>query len=84
MGALGETPQEFMKTIQRQMLRRLTELGKGKTMCPGRLARDCGSDLKSLRADLLALASSGKIVLSQGGKQVNGNALKGPCRLRLS
>jgi hypothetical protein len=73
-----------MKAIQRQMLRRLADLDQGKTMCPGRLARDCGSNLKSLRADLLALASSGKIVLSQGGKPVDGKTLKGPFRLRLS
>jgi hypothetical protein len=53
------------------------------TMCPGRLARDCGSELKTARADLLLLAQAGKVVLSQGGEAVLSSTLKGPFRVRL-
>ena len=50
-------------------------------MCPGKLSRDCGSTLAAMRPDLLALAKAGKIVLSQGGKAVHGEKIKGPFRV---
>ena len=53
-------------------------------MCPGRLSRDCGTTLAEARADILALAETGKIALSQRGKKVAGSRIKGPFRVRLN
>jgi hypothetical protein len=69
--------------MQRRLLQRLEEVRPGATMCPGRLSRDCGSSLAETRPDLWALAHAGKVVLSQGGKAVKGEAIKGPFRVRL-
>ncbi len=65
------------------MLDRLSALKPGTTMCPGQLSRDCGTTLAQARADILALAEAGKIVLSQCGKKVAGAKIKGPFRVRL-
>jgi hypothetical protein len=73
-----------VNAIQRKILRRLIKLGESKTMCPGRLARDCGTDLKSVRSDLISLEADGEIVISQRGQPVSGSLLKGPFRVRLS
>ena len=70
--------------MQRRLLQRLNDVRSGATMCPGRLSRDCDSTLAERRGDLLALAHAGKIVLSQGGKAVRGDAIKGPFRVRLA
>jgi len=71
-------------TLRRQILDRLAELRPGTTMCPGRLSRDCGTTLAEARADILALAETGKIALSQRGKKVAGSRIKGPFRVRLN
>ena len=68
--------------IRRQIMNRLAELREGTTMCPGRLARDCGSNLRLIRPDLLALAEQGKITLSQRGDVVTASNFKGPFRVR--
>jgi hypothetical protein len=65
------------------MVERLARLRPGVTICPGQLARDCGSTLAALRGDLLALAREKRIVLSQGGKPVQPEAFKGPFRVQL-
>jgi hypothetical protein len=66
------------------MLDRLSALKPGTTMCPGQLSRDCGTTLAEARADILALADEGKISLSQRGKKVAGEKIKGPFRVKLS
>ncbi len=63
------------------MLDRLAEVRAGATMCPGQLARDCGTTLGHAREDLLELARSGKIALSQRGRRVSPDGLKGPFRV---
>ena len=73
-----------MTAMQRRMLERLETLSDGTTMCPGKLARDCGSTLAEARPELLALATSRKIVVSQRGKAVKPGEIKGPFRVRLS
>jgi hypothetical protein len=65
------------------MLARLATLPEGATMCPGKLARDCGSTLQALRAELLALAAAGRVVVSQRGRPVRPANLTGPFRVRL-
>lgn len=72
-----------MVSLRRRLLARLAGLKADATMCPGKLARDCGTTLAKARADLLALARQGKIRLSQGGKTVPVDTLKGPFRVRL-
>ncbi len=70
--------------MQRRMLDRLAKVPEGATMCPGKLARDCGSTLRDVRPDLLDLAQAGKVTLSQGGKVVTPDVdLKGVFRVRL-
>ncbi len=70
--------------MQRRLLQRLKTVRKGATMCPGKLSRDCGFTLAETRPDILALARGGKVELSQGGRKVKGEAMKGPFRVRLS
>ena len=72
-----------MNTLQRRMVQRLGGVKAGTTMCPGRLARDCGTTLRAARNDMLDLARSGKIAFSQGGKAVGAERLKGPFRVHL-
>jgi hypothetical protein len=67
--------------MQRRMIERLETLREGTTICPGRLARDCGSTLKTVRPHLMELAQMGKIVLSQKGRKVNPSSLQGPFRV---
>jgi hypothetical protein len=52
-------------------------------MCPGQLSRDCGTTLSKARDDILVLARAGRIALSQRGKSVPPDGLKGPFRVRL-
>ena len=52
-------------------------------MCPGELARACGTTLSEARDDILGLARAGRIALSQGGKAARADSLKGPFRVRL-
>jgi hypothetical protein len=62
-------------------MKRLKKLPAGTMMCPGKLARDCGTVLDAARIDLFDLASTGKIRLSQRGKTVNPPGIEGtfPC-----
>jgi hypothetical protein len=72
-----------MNAQQRRLLARLAALREGTTMCPGQLARDCGTTLAQARADLMALARTKKIKLSQRGKSVHAGEIKGPFRISL-
>jgi hypothetical protein len=66
-----------------KLMKHLKKLPAGTTMCPGKLARDCGTVLDAARSDLFDLASTGNIRLSQRGKTVNPQQLKGPFRVSL-
>jgi hypothetical protein len=72
-----------MAALRERLLERLGTLSANATMCPGKLARDCGTTLAKARADILALASQGRIILSQRGERVGPDDLKGPFRVRL-
>jgi hypothetical protein len=69
--------------MRRKILARLRRLRPGVTMCPGQLARDCGTVLKTIRTELQTLAGDGQIVMTQGGETVSADAIKGPFRVRL-
>ena len=56
-------------------------LREGTTICPGRLARDLGFRLADLRATYVELANAGHLCISQRGRPVDPNTLKGPFRL---
>ena len=72
-----------MPALRERLLDRLARLRPGTTMCPGKLSRDCGTTLRAARADILALAQDGKIMLSQRGKDVPAGAeIEGPFRVR--
>jgi hypothetical protein len=71
------------KDLSQKLMKHLKKLPAGTTICPGKLAQDCGSVLNAARSDLLALASVGKVRLSQHGKTVNPQELKGPFRVSL-
>ncbi len=72
-----------VSSLRERLLERLKTLRPGTTMCPGRLSRDCGTTLRSARGEILALAKQGVIVLSQRGKPVRSETVKGPFRVRL-
>ncbi len=72
-----------MSSLRQRLLTRLASVRPGATMCPGALARECGTTLAQARGDVLALAAEGKIALSQRGRAVAPNGLKGPFRVRL-
>jgi Protein of unknown function (DUF3253) len=69
--------------LRQRLIKRLKKLPAGTTMCPGKLARDCGTVLDAARSDLLDLASAGQVRLSQRGKTINAQDLKGPFRVSL-
>ena len=72
-----------MTALQRCLLLRLAGLKPGATMCPGQLSRHCGTTLAKARDDILSLARAGRIALSQRGRSVRPDGLKGPFRVRL-
>ena len=71
------------ENLSQKLMKHLKKRPAGTTMCPGKLARDCGTVLDAARSDLFDLASTGKIRLSQRGKTVNPQELKGPFRVSL-
>jgi Protein of unknown function (DUF3253) len=79
----SQGPASSDEDLCQRLLKHLKKLPAGTTVCPGKLARDCGTVLNAARSDLLALASAGEIRLSQHGKIVNPQKLKGPFRVSL-
>ena len=74
----SQGPASSDEDLCQRLMKHLKKLPAGTTMCPGKLARDCGTVLDAARGDLLDLASAGKVRLSQHGKTVNPQELKGP------
>ena len=80
------------KHLEAEILRLLADRGSGKTICPSEAARAAaGSDereaweplMKPAREAAERLVAEGKIVVTQGGRVVDGRTVKGPIRLRL-
>jgi Protein of unknown function (DUF3253) len=71
------------EVLRRFVLARLTELRAGTTMCPGRLARDAGTRLPSLRPLLEAMQREGQVRVTQGGVEVDLDRARGPFRVSL-
>ena len=79
----SQGPVSSNEELCQKLMKRLKKLPVGITMCPGTLARDCGTVLADARSGLLDLASAGQVRLSQRGKTVNPQELKGPFRVAL-
>jgi hypothetical protein len=79
------------RVLEQAILRLLAERGAGKTICPSEAARAVGGEEKAAweplmepaRAAARRLVAEGKIVITQGGRVVDGSTAKGPIRLRL-
>ena len=80
------------KHLEAEILRLLSERAAGKTICPSEAARAAaGSNereaweplMKSAREAAERLVATGKIVVTQAGRVVDGRTAKGPIRLRL-
>jgi hypothetical protein len=78
--------------LEAAILRLLAERGAGKTICPSEAARAVGGEdrarwealMEPARAAARRLVAQGTIVITQGGRVVDGSTAKGPIRLRLS
>jgi hypothetical protein len=79
------------KALEGAILRLLAERGAGKTICPSEAARAVGGEdraaweslMEPARAAARRLVAEGKIVITQGGRVVDGSTAKGPIRLKL-
>ncbi len=84
--------------LEAEILRLLAERGPGKTICPSEAARSAAASdaraasdertaweplLEPTRAAAMRLVAANKIVVTQGGKIIDGRTAKGPMRLRL-
>lgn len=70
-------------SLNQRLIQRLKILPAGTTICPGKLAWDCGTVLSRIRGHLLKLAAEGHVRLSQKGKEVSPQGLRGPFRVSL-
>jgi hypothetical protein len=79
------------KVLEEVILRLLAARGAGKTICPSEAARAVGGEdraawdplMEPARAAARRLVAEGKIVITQGGRVVDGSTAKGPIRLKL-
>lgn len=80
------------RELEVEILRLLGERGAGKTICPSEAARAvAGSDnrevweglMEGARAAGRRLVSKGRIMITQGGRVVDGSTAKGAIRFRL-
>ena len=87
-----DAPEPFdPTTLDKTILRLVTERGEGKTICPSEVARHlAGSDetrwrllMKPVRARAVALATGGRIAIRRKGKVVDPQDFKGIYRLGL-
>jgi len=79
------------RALEAAILRLLGERGAGKTICPSEAARAVAGEereaweglMEPARAAGRRLVAEGKIVITQGGRVVEGSTAKGAIRLRL-
>ncbi len=88
----GHKPGEGDAALEAAILELLAERGRDKTICPSEAAklvggRDTRRDWEGLmepaRMAARRLVDAGRIVITQGGKVVDGSTAKGPIRLKL-
>jgi hypothetical protein len=87
----GAKPGTQDHVLEEAILQLLAARGAGKTICPSEAARAIGGEdraaweplMEPARAAARRLVAEGKIVITQGGRVVDGSTAKGPIRLRL-
>ncbi len=88
----GHKPGESDHALEAAILELLAERGRDKTICPSEAAklvggkdtrRDWEGLMEPARATARRLVAAGRIVITQGGKVVDGSTAKGPIRLKL-
>lgn len=67
--------------MREAILRRVAVLPAGRTICPGQVARELGSDARTLRPVYAAMAAAGELQVTQGGVAADLATLRGPYRL---
>ena len=87
-GCRAHKPGMKDKALEEAILALLAERGRDKTICPSEAARSVGADgwkglMEPARAAARRLVAEGKIVITQGGRVVDGSTARGPIRLRL-
>ncbi len=88
----GAKPGERDAELESAILKLLAERGRDKTICPSEAAklvggkaerRDWEGLMEPARAAARRLVAAGRIVITQGGRVVDGNTAKSPIRLKL-
>ena len=88
----GHRPGEADRALETAILELLAERGRDKTICPSEAAkrvggkderRDWAGLMEPARAAARRLVAAGRIVITQGGRVVDGSTAKGPIRLKL-
>jgi hypothetical protein len=88
----GNKPGEADAALEAAILELLAERGRDKTICPSEAAklvggksarRDWEGLMEPARAAARRLVAAGEIVITQGGRVVDGSTAKGPIRLKL-
>ena len=88
----GNKPGEADAALEAAILQLLAERGRDKTICPSEAAKLVGGKdtrqaweglMEPARAAARRLVAQGKIVITQGGRVVDGSTAKGPIRLKL-
>ena len=74
--------------LEEAILKLLAARGRDKTICPSEAARAVAPEgweglMEASRAAARRLVATGKIVITQGGRVVDGSTAKGPIRLKL-
>ena len=88
----GRGPDDHAAELEAAILALLAERGRDKTICPSEAAKlvggkDSRKDWEGLmepaRIAARKLVAAGRIVITQGGRVVDGSTAKGPIRLKL-
>ena len=77
------------KIIQEAILETAAERGPNKTTCPSEIARalfpaDWRQHMAEVQTEAIALQKMGKVEITQGGKPVDPNNIKGPVRIKIN
>ncbi len=88
----GHKPGAADAALEAAILTLLAERGRDKTICPSEAAKAVGGKdarrdweglMEPARAAARRLVAAGRIVITQGGRVVDGDTAKGPIRLKL-
>ena len=74
--------------IAEEILQLAEQRGKDKTICPSEVARKLSADnwrslMEEIRKTAFELRDEGKIAIMQNGKEIAGNNVIGPIRIKI-